>query len=177
MNGFFKMTQRLFLTEPSEELRDGFLKLVDDYLQSKESVYLNLYRPALKDFSRYIQKLEQHRQGRMLPYHEVPYSTFWLTDETGDVYGNLRIRHKALPVYGNIGYDIRPSSRGQGLGKVMLSRGLEKAKNLNFQRLKIACDENNHASISIIRANGGAFLERVYDRRTRLYVMRFIIEL
>jgi predicted acetyltransferase len=63
------------------------------------------------------------------------------------------------------------------MGKLMLSRGLEKAKGLNFQRLKIACDEKNHASISIIRANGGESLERIYDRRTRLYVMRFIIEL
>lgn len=171
------MTQHLFLTEPSEQFRDGFLNLVHDYLQSGESVYINQYRPALKNFSRYLQKLEQHRQGRMLPYYEVPYSTYWLADETKDVYGNLRIRHKALPVYGNIGYDIRPSCRGQGMGKLMLFKGLEKARALNFRRLKIACDEKNHSSISIIRANGGVFLERIYDRRTRLYVMRFIIEL
>jgi len=171
------MEQRLFLTEPLTAYRDGFRRLVKDYVKFRESIYINLYRPALKDFDQYVRKLRKHSQGKNLPFHEVPYSTYWLANEEGSIYGNLRIRHQMLAVYGNIGYDIRPSFRGKGLGTLMLGMGLEKARELNLECLKIACDEKNQASVRIIEKNGGKFLERVYDRRTRLYVRRFLIEL
>jgi len=171
------MEQQLFLTEPLPTYRQGFHELVRDYIKYGETIYITLYRPALKDFSQYIHKLRQHRHGKKLPFHEVPYSTYWLADPAGSIYGNLRIRHEMLPVYGNIGYDIRPSFRGMGLGSLMLKLGLEKARDLELERLKIACDEKNTASVRIIEKNGGVFLERVYDRRTRLYVRRFLIEL
>ena len=171
------MEQHLFLTEPRSEYQQGFQELVRDYIKDRETIYINLYRPALKNFHRYIHKLQQHRNGKELPFHEVPYSTFWLTDGDKKIYGNLRIRHQILPVYGNVGYDIRPSFRGRGLGTLMLSLGLDKARDLRLERLKVACDEKNAASIRTIEKNGGQFLERIYDRRTRLYVLRFLIEL
>ncbi|MBS3806140.1 MAG: GNAT family N-acetyltransferase [Bacteroidales bacterium] len=171
------MEQQLFLTEPLPGYRQGFQDLVRDYIEYREAIYINLYRPALKDFQQYIRKLGQHRDGKELPYHEVPYSTYWLADEDGNIYGNLRIRYESLPVYGNVGYDIRPSFRGRGLGTLMLSLGLQRARDLKLERLKITCDEKNTASVRIIEKNGGKFLERTYDRRTRLYVRRFLIEL
>ena len=167
----------LFLVEPSPRYRQGFQDLVNDYVYAGEQRYIHLYRPALKNFEKFLRKLQQHKWGRKLPYHEVPYSTWWLADEQGNIYGNLRIRHQALPVYGNVGYDIRPSHRAKGLGTLMLSLGLDKAKELKMKRLKIACDEKNLASLRIIEKNGGQFLERVYDRKTRLYIKRFLIEL
>lgn len=167
----------VFLTEPSPRYRNGFQDLVNDYVYSGETIYMQLYRPALKNFEKYLQQLQQHKWGRKLPYHEVPYSTWWLADEKGVIYGNLRLRHQSLPVYGNVGYDIRPSFRGKGLGTLLLRLGLGKAKELEMERLKIACDEKNLASLKIIEKNGGQFLERIYDRRTRLYVKRFLIKL
>jgi predicted acetyltransferase len=171
------MTASLFLTDPQYEYRDAFRSMVHDYIQAQEHIYINLYKPALDNFEKYVALLHHYARGRKLPYHEVPHSTFWLTDSTGKIYGNIRIRHRALQVYGHIGYDIRPSCRGQGMGTRLLRLGLEKAKHLQLGRVKIACDERNKPSVHIIESNGGVFLERLYDRKTRLFVNRYCIDL
>ena len=120
--------------------------------------------------------MHSYARGRKLPAREVPHSTYWLTGPSGRIYGNIRIRHQALEVYGHIGYDIRPSSRGQGLGSLLLRLGLEKARDIEIPRIKIACDERNQPSVRIIQNSGGVFIERLYDRKTRLFVNRYYID-
>jgi predicted acetyltransferase len=171
------MNQEFFLVEPSVEYKESFLSLVMDYLRQKEDTYTNLYKPAMANFDKYVKKLLEHARGKNLPNGEVPYTTYWLTNTHKKVYGNVRIRHQSLPVYGNIGYDIRPSFRGMGYGTILLKLTLEKAREFGMSRLKIACDQRNKASIRVIEKNGGEFLERVYDRKTRLFVNRYFIDL
>jgi len=171
------MSQEYFLVEPSLDYKESFLNLVMDYLHQKEDTYTNLYKPAMANFNKYVKKLLDHARGRNLPGGEVPYSTYWLMDRYGKIYGNVRIRHLALHVYGNIGYDIRPSARGQGFGTIMLRLALEKARELNLKRIKIACDQRNKPSIRVIEKNGGVFIEQVYDRKTRLFVNRYYIDI
>lgn len=167
----------MFLTGPHPEYRDAFRSMVRDYMHAHEHIYINLYKPALGNFEKYVALLHYYARGYKLPNHEVPHSTYWLTDHTRRVYGNIRIRHQALPVYGHIGYDIRPSFRGKGMGTLLLELGLEKARELEIARVKIACDERNKPSIRIIEKNGGVFIERLYDRKTRLFVNRYYINL
>jgi predicted acetyltransferase len=64
-----------------------------------------------------------------------------------------------------------------GYGTILLKLTLEKAREFGMSRLKIACDQRNKASIRVIEKNGGEFLERVYDRKTRLFVNRYFIDL
>lgn len=171
------MSQEYFLVEPSPDYREAFHNLVMDYLRQREETYTEVYKPALANFTRYVNKLLDHARGKNLPGGEVPYSTYWLTDRYGKIYGNVRIRHHALHVYGNIGYDIRPSARGQGYGTIMLRLALEKARELHLKRIKIACDQRNKASIRVIEKNGGVFIEQVYDRKTRLFVNKYYIDI
>lgn len=171
------MSQEYFLVEPSLDYKESFLNMVMDYLRQKEDTYTDLYKPALANFNKYVKKLLHHARGINLPDGEVSYSTYWLTDRYGKIYGNVRIRHYSLHVYGNIGYDIRPSARRQGYGTILLRLALEKARELNLKRIKIACDQRNKASIRVIEKNGGIFIERVYDRRTRLFVNRYYIDI
>jgi predicted acetyltransferase len=107
----------------------------------------------------------------------VRQSTFWLVE--GDTYhGRLSLRHElneALRQHGgNIGYDIRPSSRRRGLGTLQLALGLDKAREFGLERVLLTCDDNNVASTRIIEANGGV-LQDVIDtpgepgRRSRRY--------
>ncbi len=170
-------SQYCYLTPPDLRYQQGFLELVRDYLQAGEQIYIRLYKPAMKDFNRYLRHLEQYSRGKNLPPREVPFSTFWLGGPGGRVLGNLRLRHIPLNVYGHVGYDIRPSCRRQGQGSRMLALGLEKARTLKIPRLKISCDEKNIASNKIIEKNGGHFIERIYDRKTRLFVNRYYIDL
>jgi len=171
------MSQEYYLVEPSLDYRESFLNLVMDYLRQKEDTYTDLYKPALANFNRYVKKLLDHARGIHLPEGEVPYSTYWLMDRYGKIYGNVRIRHHSLYVYGNIGYDIRPSARGQGYGTILLRLALDKARELDIKRIKIACDQRNKASIRVIEKNGGVFIEQVYDRKTRLFVNRYYIDI
>ena len=170
------MSQELYLVEPSLHYKESFQNLVMDYLRCKEEVYTNLYKPALANFDKYVKKLINHAQGKKLPDGEVPYSTFWLIDDYKKIYGNVRIRHQTLPVYGNIGYDIRPSSRGKGYGTILLGLAIEKAREFGIKRIKIACDQKNSPSIKVIEKNGGQFVEQIYDRKTRLFVNRYYID-
>jgi len=171
------MNQPYYLTSPATDYCEAFRNMVSDYIRAGEDIYINLYQPALENFSQYIRALEHYATGRKLPPRENPHSTFWLTDPGGRIYGNIRIRYKALPMYGNIGYDIRPSCRGRGLGTLILRLGLEKARELDLHRIKIACDEKNVPSVRVIERNGGIFMERLYDRKTRLFVKRYYIDL
>ena len=171
------MSEEYFLVEPSLDYRESFHSLVMDYLRKKEDSYTDLYKPALANFNKFVKKLLDHAKGIHLPDGEAPYSTYWLTDRYGKIYGNVRIRHQSLYIYGNIGYDIRPSARGQGYGTIMLRLALEKARKLNIKRIKIACDQRNKASIRVIEKNGGVFIEQVYDRKTRLFVNRYYIDI
>lgn len=52
-------------------------------------------------------------------------------------------------------YKIRKSKRGKGYGNIILNLGLEKAKELGFNKIRINCDNNNVASKKIILNNGG----------------------
>lgn len=169
--------KELFLTEPSLSYKDSFQSLVMEYLQSGEETYKNMYKPALANFNKYVILLKAHAQGKNLPAGEVAYSTYWLVTYYNHILGNIRLRHQSLPVYGNIGYDIRPSFRNNGYGTVMLKLAIEKAQQLEMNYLKIACDQRNKSSIKVIEKNGGVFIERVFDRKTRLFVNKYFIDL
>ena len=70
----------------------------------------------------------------------APATLYILTDETKRIYGGLHIRHyltHELRLFGgHIGYGIRPSERGKGLGKLQLELGLQKAKEMGLNRAR-----------------------------------------
>lgn len=92
------------------------------------------------------------------PAGKVASTTFWLAD--GDAYlGRISIRHAlndALRVIGgHIGYDVRPSRRGQGLGGQMLALALPHAAALGIDPAMLTCDADNAASWRMIERCGG----------------------
>lgn len=52
-------------------------------------------------------------------------------------------------------YKIRKSERGNGYGNIILNLALQEAKKLNFNCIRINCDNNNIPSKKIIINNGG----------------------
>jgi len=109
-----------------------------------------------------------------LPVHhdasgEIPRTTWWLVD--GDEYiGTAWMRHvtpdRLLDAGGHIGYEIRPSKRGCGYGKLILKLMLEKAREAGDSSVVLLCNEDNPASMKIIEANGGVLVgERATDRK------------
>lgn len=119
---------------------------------------------AHDDFAALLQRLDEFRNGVNIPDGFVPSTTYWLVD--GDEllgvsnlrhYLNDRIRH----VGGHIGLGIRPSQRGQGLGKQLLQLTIGEAHQRGLGELHIHCHKHNLPSARMIMANGGVLESEV----------------
>ncbi|SNS83364.1 Predicted acetyltransferase [Streptosporangium subroseum] len=88
----------------------------------------------------------------------------WIVE--GDrVLGGIALRHELndfVLLVGHIGYGIRPSSRRRGLATWALGRMLDEARVLGLDRVLIACEAGNIASVKTIEHHGGV-LEDVRD--------------
>ena len=105
-----------------------------------------------------LERLAAFASGALPPGGRVPSTTLWLVD--GNEYlGRISIRHRLtdlLRIYGgHIGYDIRPSRRGQGLGGLMLRAALPHAHALGIDPAMLTCDVDNQASWRMIERCGG----------------------
>lgn len=104
-----------------------------------------------------LQRLAYRRAGIVEP-GKVGETTLWLVE--GEAYlGRISIRHSlndALRIVGgHIGYDIRLSRRGQGLGGQMLALALPHAHALGIDPAMLTCDAGNVASWRMIERCGG----------------------
>lgn len=153
---------------PSPEYKDSFIAAVREFQaenNSRAQSYQVLDMDLLQsDFDSYLQQLENKRQGIGLPEGYVAATNFWLVDN-GEYIGKLDIRHQYTDylhqIGGIIGYDIRPSQRGHGYGKLLLKLGLEQARQMDFDELIITCDVDNLASRKVMEANGGQLVNQV----------------
>ena len=77
------------------------------------------------------------------------------------VVGMINIRHTLndylLKCGGNIGYSVRPTERGKGYGKKMLSLSLPYLTALGNNRALVTCNVTNEASRRIITSNNGVY--------------------
>ncbi len=104
-----------------------------------------------------LTRLADAREGRVAP-GKVGDTTLWLVD--GDEYlGRISIRHELSAslrsLGGHIGYDVRPSRRGEGFGGRMLALALPRAAALGIDPAMLTCDAANLASWRMIERCGG----------------------
>lgn len=147
------------LVTPDLKYKQSFIEAVKEYQAEGLSNYLGISPDELSQkFDHYLLNIKDSASGKNLPSGYVPHSVWWLVED--DLYlGRLDIRHQLNDFLrtegGHIGYDIRPTQRGKGYGKLILKLGLEKAKELGFSKILITCDISNTPSKKIIEANGG----------------------
>ncbi len=126
-------TPEATLIEPTGELRPEFLAMAKEYSLAGDP----RYQPALEDFPAYLRRLLDGARGIGLSPGRVPYSTFWLTSGRHPI-GRSIVRHYLTPDLedegGHVGYDIRPSERLKGHGKLNLRLTLAEARKLGLDR-------------------------------------------
>lgn len=131
-------------------LGDGILKLNPQELE--------------QHFNEYLRTIRRFEPGNDLPKGYVHSESRWLVIGTHYV-GRASLRYelnKRLREFGgHIGYEIRPSERNKGYGKLILKLMLARAAELGIEQALVSCDDNNPASAGIIEANGG-ILEGVF---------------
>lgn len=149
------------LVLPSTDYTQSYLRGLDEYLAEIPVVahYTTVDVDFIRsDFAAYVQQLRGKSKGIGLPEGFVPSTEFWLV-EGNEFLGRLDIRHELTDFLhhsgGHIGYDLRPTARGKGYGKLILKLGLAKAKELGIENALVTCDITNLPSKKVIEANGG----------------------
>lgn len=97
----------------------------------------------------------------------------WIVED-GQVLGGTALRYgndDYVKWAGHIGYGLRPSARGRGVGTWALGRMLDQARELGMNRVLAVCAPDNAASMATIERCGGVF-EAIGDTKfgpTRRY--------
>lgn len=68
-----------------------------------------------------------------------------------------------LSMHGHVGYDIRPSARGQGHGKALLAATLREAYRMGVDPVVLAVKTTNRASRKVIEGCGGVSFTQPLD--------------
>ena len=157
------MIMKAQLILPNVKYKDSYLSAVKEYQSENLINYQNLNINELEvNFEKYVEDIKSEAKGIGLADGYVPHTVYWLVDDKGYI-GRLDLRHELNDYLrtagGHIGYDIRPTRRKQGLGKLILKLGLKKAKGLGIKEIIITCDVNNMGSKKIIESNGGQFTD------------------
>src|SRR3990172_1419113 len=145
------------LVSPRIELKDEYTGMMDEFERAGET--RRIIAEARRDFAAYVHKVAGYARSEHLPPGMVPYHTFWLVRDDARILGELRLRHRLTDSMaiegGHIGYNIRPSERRKGYGRLQWGLGLEKARGIGLARVLVTCDDDNLPSAKIIEANGG----------------------
>lgn len=157
------------LVIPSHQYQASFIAAVKELQQSgsgSNDGILQLNTKELEQhFSEYLRTIRRFEPGQDLPPERVHSESHWLVE--GHTYiGRASLRYelneRLREFGGHIGYEIRPSERQKGYGKLILKLMLERASELDINQVLISCDDDNLASAKIIEANGG-LLEGVFN--------------
>jgi len=150
-----------------------YLASYQQYLAECFSNGLNKYRAAALDPKSYLESIIAHEQGLKL-VSGIPATSSYFCLINEEVVGTIRYRRGNSPfieqVIGHTGYDTRPSARGKGVAKFMLSWLQEQVLT---EHIIVTCEHNNIASQKVIESCGGKFINQIYSKEKAAKVLRF----
>ena len=172
------MKDQPILIEPSEVYKDSYFDLIREFQARNEPLVPYVLQYDARDFSALIRRLEDESKGIGIPPDWVPASTFWLVDHRQTLIGVSNLRHRLTPFLekegGHIGYGVRPSKRRKGYATYMLKLTLDKAREIELERVMISCDKGNTASARVIEKNGGLFDSEEKSAESNGIISRYI---
>lgn len=167
------------LVDPDVRWRDSYRALVAEFVDGGERLIPFVIGFDHADFGAMLSRLADCACGIGLPDGFVAHSTCWLVEDNARVVGVSNIRHALTPSLlregGHIGYGVRPSARGRGLGHEILRRSLRRARALGIGDVLVTCGATNVASASVIRRNGGVLESEAYVPARNERVQRYWI--
>lgn len=157
---------KLRLIRPDARYLSSFRDSYREYRAHKIEDFGYYRVDTLRDFRQFLILADDLRRGVNLPENAVQTSMFWLTDEEHYL-GSGSVRHylnDKLRVFGgHIGYSIRPTAWGQGLGTIQLQFLLREAKKIGLPRARLTCYEQNTASRRVMEKNGAHLVGRIIN--------------
>lgn len=164
------------LIEPTLELEQEFIAMAEEYRAAGD----DRFKSARANFLAYVHGLHDAARGVNLPPGHLPWSEFWLVSGR-HIIGRSKLRPMLSAALrnegGNIGYGIRPSERKKGYGTLILKLTLDKARELQLDRVLVTCDTDNLGSAKIIEKNGGRLQDQAISKESGKLISRYWIEL
>lgn len=99
------------------------------------------------------------------------------------IIGFIVFRHKLeyddddIAFASHLGYSVRPSERGKGYAKEQLRMGLQKAKAIGLDKVRIVCRDINIGSNKTILANGGVYVDMIHGEESGMNINRYDIQI
>jgi predicted acetyltransferase len=122
------------------------------------------YESALNDPKNYLQSL----------INDSPNTSTYFCVKDDEVIGAIRCRnhtnHYIENVIGHVGYETKPTARGKGVAKFMLSWLQE---NVLTKSIIITCEADNFASKKAIESCGAQYINQIYSPEKNSEVKRF----
>lgn len=165
------------LVLPTVRVHDSYLAALEEFQAEGRNRELRV--DELRGFEPFLTHVTNLHlsgiPGTPLPAGLVPWTTLWYL-EGAEFIGRLTIRHTLddliSRVAGHIGYEVRPSRRGEGHATRMLQAALPVANGLGIEYALVTCKEGNVASRRVIEAAGGE-LEDVQGGIRRYWVRTY----
>ncbi len=165
------------LVEPNVDCEASYLSYLSE-LGDGARIPFTLTYPH-QPFAELVQRLADQSHGIGLREGFVPNSTYWLVDG-GEIVGVSNLRHRLTPnlmrIGGHIGYGVRPSCQGRGVGKELLRLTLDRAAERGIWRALLTCGSDNRASAGIILANRGRLENEFEDPESGETIQRYWID-
>lgn len=168
------------LVTPDVEHEAACQSMLREFLATDEPPFTNV-ELALTDFPAFVRELAEEAECIGLPPGVVPQQTYWLQRDDGSLVGEIRLRPRLTEPFerhhGHIGYNIRPTARGQGYATRQLALALGKAREQGVRRVMLPVEGENPASARVIEKNGGRLAWTRRDDETGELVAAYWIEL
>ena len=141
-----------------------------NYVAECAEAGLPLYQVAQFDPDSWLQALLDHARGHNLP-SGYPTTTTYFALDAGEILATLRLRHgdneASQQWLGHIGYETRPSRRGEGAASLLLGWVQQ---HILSKPVLVSCDEQNQASRRVIAKAGGVWLARRFHPGDRCWL-------
>ena len=166
------------LEKPRLELFPSYARLISEMSTAGERIWEGMIPQPNEIPEAFVARLLEQEKTPGL--NSVPATVYWATME-GEVVGRIQLRHElneALKEFGgNVGYEVRPSFRRQGVATEMLKQILATERAKEMRRLLLTCAPDNIASNKTIASNGGLLVERKYVERIERETCYYWIEI
>ena len=154
----------LKLIIPCEKYLASYAEACDEYASKGIEDY-TFTDPRSVDV---LRKFDDYHCERNLKPNRVGADFYWLVEEENSRFiGEITIRHRlneALErIGGHIGYGVRVTEQGKGMGTLMLKLALDKAKEMGLTQVLITCDDDNIASFRVMEKNGCTLMDKVQN--------------
>jgi predicted acetyltransferase len=166
----------LKLISATLDRREAFLRMAREWRESGQDRYAR----ALQDFAAHVERIRQFEDPTRTPEGCVPGTELWV-EEGEEIVACVRLRSRLTPAFahegGNIGYDVRPTARGRGVGTWVLCNVLPQAQRWGLERVLLTVDADNQPSIRIIEKCGGVLSSEGVSEVSSKPILRYWIDL